>query len=557
MPQQLLLETTGQEGFALQINGRFVIASHEQLSAIIKSRLGQNHADFLALPGGQAQTAQPQGNTRWSTHLAGDVKPASQLDASELAKLERTAQRLTGDIRGLAAQMQAEGPATQLVGQMLEHCIQVPPAGNRGSWLFSVGGKPVTVLWGHSGTALASAAGMPAVSSATGLATTSGLASSSSAPNLTEPNAFSQNGSAQPGYIDVQARAVQSEQPDDKVKKPWLRWLAWLALVLLLLALLMFGLQSCLGRLPDLQGSTHALAEAAQQNKLLEDEIAKKKSELTRYECVPEAPKPPESALPLDAPKPAASEPDKPAPLPLAEDPKPAASAPKPAASAPKPVAPKPEPAASNPKPPASKPLPPVAQAKCKPASPGDEPEVWMIVDASGSMNAPFGGAGTRLDAAKRASDVMIRSLPSDVAVGLVDFAACGQVRRDKLYASGERGALIGSINGLAPKGGTPLAAAIRRTGAVITDSAEGVIVIVSDGDDSCGGDPCAEARALKAQRPKVVINVIDLSDNPKDKLVLQCVANAGGGRLLSPGDPVDLNRKLKEAVTTVACTKP
>lgn len=180
-----------------------------------------------------------------------------------------------------------------------------------------------------------------------------------------------------------------------------------------------------------------------------------------------------------------------------------------------------------------------------------------MIVDASGSMNERFGAGGTRLDAAKRASDAMIRGLPNDVSVGLVDFAACGQVRRDKLYASGERGALIGSINGLTPKGGTPLAAAIKRTGSVITDSADGVVVIVSDGDDSCGGDPCAEARALRAQRPKVIINVIDLSDNAKDKQVLQCVANAGGGRLLSPGDPVELNRKLKEAVTSVACAKP
>jgi Mg-chelatase subunit ChlD len=169
-------------------------------------------------------------------------------------------------------------------------------------------------------------------------------------------------------------------------------------------------------------------------------------------------------------------------------------------------------------------------------------------------MRQPLGGSASRLEAAKRAAEAMIRGLPSGVDVGLVDFSACGQVRRDKFYSTPERGALVGEINAISPKQGTPLADAIRRAGTVASDSAPSVLVIVSDGGDSCGGDPCAVARSLKAAKPNVTINVIDLSDSPRERQVLQCIASAGGGRVLSPSDTTDMNRKMKEAAGAANC---
>jgi Mg-chelatase subunit ChlD len=177
-----------------------------------------------------------------------------------------------------------------------------------------------------------------------------------------------------------------------------------------------------------------------------------------------------------------------------------------------------------------------------------------VIVDGSGSMRESFSGGGSRMEAAKRGADAMIRSLPPDVDVALVDFAACGQVRRDKFYSASQRGALIGEINALQPRAGTPLADAIRRAGAISSDSAASVMVVVSDGGDSCGGDPCAAARAIRAQKPNVTINVIDVSQSPRERQVLQCIASAGGGRVLSPGDAMDMTRKMKEAVVAATC---
>ncbi len=171
-----------------------------------------------------------------------------------------------------------------------------------------------------------------------------------------------------------------------------------------------------------------------------------------------------------------------------------------------------------------------------------------MIVDGSGSMNEPFGGGESRIAQARRSIATVIAGLPAGVDVGLVDFRGCENVRRDKFYTDSERGQLIGEINGLTPWGGTPLARSIERAGNIVSGDVDSVIVIVSDGEESCGGDPCAAARALKAAKPQAVINVIDISGDAKGRAAIQCVASATGGQVLKPNSSLDLKNKIQQA---------
>jgi len=182
----------------------------------------------------------------------------------------------------------------------------------------------------------------------------------------------------------------------------------------------------------------------------------------------------------------------------------------------------------------------------CRPAAqPGDEPEVMLLFDGSGSMRENFGGS-SRLQAAKTSAGAVIDGLPTDVDVGLVEFSSCTAVRRERFYSASERGQLKGAVNALQALQGTPLARGIERAGNAISGQADAVIVVISDGDDSCGGDPCAAARALKARKPNVTINAIDLSG--ENNRTLQCVVNATGGKLLVPNSQLDLQRKLQQA---------
>lgn len=517
-------------GHPLVFSGRPLGSEYPQIVDILRSRLGRNHAQLLAMP-----VAGEGGAITWTTPVEGPVVPAKELADDEQTALRQRADRWLGEIRGLAAQLRSEGPASQMVADILEAATRLPS----GDWLYRVGDRPVVVMWGHADTPIA-------------LASTAPINAPVNAPALPSSAAVEPAVAASPH----ERRAVA-------------RWRWWIALPVLMLALMLalWGIARFNDAPADRTEQAELLARAERNNRALEEQIRAKRAERPIFECLADAPAPP------PAPEPAASTPQL-AEAPPEPVPKPAAPASSPEPTpVPKPVrearprktpppAPPPTPAtppaappvAEIPPPPAPPPAPAVAAAACKTRTAGDSPEVIMIIDASGSMREPFGGSPSRLHAAKSAAGAMIHSLPPDVDVGLVDFAACNKVQRDKFYSAPERGALIGEIGRLVPQEGTPLAQAIQRAGAVASRSAESVMVIVSDGDDSCGGDPCAAARAVKASRPDLTINVVDLSSSAKDRQVLQCVASAGGGAVLRPGDTLDLNRKLKEAAGAANC---
>jgi Mg-chelatase subunit ChlD len=195
-------------------------------------------------------------------------------------------------------------------------------------------------------------------------------------------------------------------------------------------------------------------------------------------------------------------------------------------------------------------PLPPPVppRSKCDlDVKPGDEPEVVVIVDGSGSMGEPFGGAASRMAMAKDAIETVVNGLPSPVDVALIDFSNCDQVRLDKFFSQPERPRLISEVRGLQPDRGTPLARSIERAGNIVSGDVESTIVVVSDGEDTCGRDPCAAARAVKAKHPNVTINVIDVSGE-RGRSMVQCIASATGGNVLTPNSSLDMKDKVQQA---------
>jgi hypothetical protein len=70
------------------------------------------------------------------------------------------------------------------------------------------------------------------------------------------------------------------------------------------------------------------------------------------------------------------------------------------------------------------------------------------------------------------------------------------------------------------------------------------VIVVVSDGQDSCGADPCSVARSLKAQKPKLTINVVDIVGDGYSN----CLAQLTGGKVLTPNSGLAFESTLKQA---------
>lgn len=183
-------------------------------------------------------------------------------------------------------------------------------------------------------------------------------------------------------------------------------------------------------------------------------------------------------------------------------------------------------------------------------SAPGAAPAATAInrlvvaIDASGSMAAKSGGV-TKMDAARRAAAEFLGGVPEGTQVGLVVFghrgtnqasgkpASCAGVETVYPLGGANTVQLQRALQSVQATGWTPLAAAIAKAGSAFSPSdtpGAQVVYVVSDGLETCGGDPVAAARALHGGPVKAVVNIIGFDLAAADRAQLQAVAGAGGG---------------------------
>jgi len=155
-----------------------------------------------------------------------------------------------------------------------------------------------------------------------------------------------------------------------------------------------------------------------------------------------------------------------------------------------------------------------------------------------------------RLDSAKRALTDLAANAKSSTAFIMQSFNACGRAPvTHGRYDKNQRDNMIAQINNMRAGPDTNLAAAISAAAAQVrggrTADAPASIVIVSDGQDGCGGDPCAEARRVKALMPFTKIHVVSVGG---DAAMGQCIANATGGTVIAARETSKLVDAIAEA---------
>jgi len=196
-----------------------------------------------------------------------------------------------------------------------------------------------------------------------------------------------------------------------------------------------------------------------------------------------------------------------------------------------------------------------------------------LVFDGSGSM-AEIGfdaTAPTRIDEARSA---MRRAMPRVAPyrrVGLVVYGpggADGCSGIDLRFAPRDDAAeaVIAGIDGLMPGGLTPLAASVRTAAEVLRfRERPGVVVLVTDGNETCGGRPCALGAALAAEAEDLTVHVVGFRvvrdpfawDNPEaasydgGAVVAKCLADHTGGLYVG----TDTVEELADALSrTLGC---
>ncbi|WP_260600144.1 VWA domain-containing protein [Sphingomonas endolithica] len=185
---------------------------------------------------------------------------------------------------------------------------------------------------------------------------------------------------------------------------------------------------------------------------------------------------------------------------------------------------------------------------------------VAITIDSSGSMAGRV-GSRTKLELARTATQSFIDGLPPAVPASLAVFgqqgnnSEAGKVKSCKgvdLLApmSADRAQMRSAIAGVRAVGWTPLAAGLTAARNQLGPSSipgEQVVYVVSDGIETCGGDPVAVARDINRGSTRAVVNIIGFGLPKGEASALQAVASAGGGRFVNVTDDDGFDRELAE----------
>ena len=158
--------------------------------------------------------------------------------------------------------------------------------------------------------------------------------------------------------------------------------------------------------------------------------------------------------------------------------------------------------------------------------------------------------SNTRMKAAKIAVSKVVKNIPSDVNIGLVQLRDCPRAQRVGFFPPSKRRQLLSHINRLQPTGGTPLADGLYKAGQMVDGvNKPATIIVISDGEESCKSNPCAIARNLARAKQQLTINVVDIMGSGAGN----CIARATRkGRVYTAKNVQDLITMTQSAASSV-----
>lgn len=182
--------------------------------------------------------------------------------------------------------------------------------------------------------------------------------------------------------------------------------------------------------------------------------------------------------------------------------------------------------------------------------------QIVFIFDASGSMWGQVQGEN-KIVIARRVLKNLVGELEDNAKVGLVAYGHrreqdCDDIEIIAPLAAIDRAALAQQIDALNPKGKTPITAAIRRTFEDVAGSGgASTIVLLTDGLETCDGDPCQTVAEAKARGVDFVLHIIGFDVAKEEVSQLECAAQAGGGLYLGADNATELAAALERSVRT------
>ena len=196
-------------------------------------------------------------------------------------------------------------------------------------------------------------------------------------------------------------------------------------------------------------------------------------------------------------------------------------------------------------------PLTPVAAAA--------DGKLVLVLDSSGSMQDKIDG-GRKITVAKRALNAVVDRLPDGAQVGLRvygarvddedDPAACTDSQLVVPIGPADKPALKEQIARYRPLGETPISYSLEQAAKDLGASGRRTVVLVSDGKESCGEDPCVTAGNLAERGIDLKVDVVGLAVTGAARSQLRCIADKGRGTYYDAKNAEQIEDSLDKLAT-------
>ncbi len=182
----------------------------------------------------------------------------------------------------------------------------------------------------------------------------------------------------------------------------------------------------------------------------------------------------------------------------------------------------------------------------------GGAPEnLLIILDTSTSMDESF-EESTKIQVAKRVLSEVVEELPDSIQVGLRIFGGCGRSKLMLPISALDRQQMNSKIQEVATGGATPLAYSLEQAEgdfANITDKK--LLLLVSDGMETCHGDPVEAAEQLVRAYKDLRIDVVgfDVAGQDGTAEELRKIADATQGNYFDAQSSQELKIALESII--------
>jgi Ca-activated chloride channel homolog len=185
-----------------------------------------------------------------------------------------------------------------------------------------------------------------------------------------------------------------------------------------------------------------------------------------------------------------------------------------------------------------------------------------IILDASGSMWAQIDGK-PKLQIAREALHTVLQSVPADLEFGFMAYGHrskgdCKDIELIVPPAAGSSAQITSAADNLKFLGKTPLTDAVKQAANALQYTEDkATVILITDGLETCGGDPCALGKELEQSGVDFTAHVVGFGLTAEEGRQIACLAANTGGKYVAALDAAGLKDALVQTVVEAAPAPP